>query len=48
MQIDEDLSARINMADAKFSFQEKGRCYNPQWIAPEGNALLHSTSSKSL
>lgn len=23
------------MADAKFSFQDKGRCYSPQWIAPE-------------
>ena len=34
-QIDEDLSARISMADAKFSFQDKGRCYSPQWIAPE-------------
>ena len=23
------------MADAKFSFQDKGHCYSPQWIAPE-------------
>lgn len=23
------------MADAKFSFQERGRCYSPQWMAPE-------------
>ena len=36
LQIDEDLSARVSMADAKFSFQDKGRCYNPQWVAPEG------------
>nr|CAG4636933.1 EOG090X04G6 [Ceriodaphnia reticulata] len=35
VMIDEDLSARISMADAKFSFQDKGRCYSPQWIAPE-------------
>lgn len=34
-QIDEDLTARINMADAKFSFQEKGRLYAPAWMAPE-------------
>nr|CAG4651746.1 EOG090X04G6 [Triops cancriformis] len=35
IMIDEDLTARINMADAKFSFQEKGKIYNPQWMAPE-------------
>lgn len=23
------------MADAKFSFQEKGRIYEPAWMAPE-------------
>lgn len=33
--IDEDLTARINMADAKFSFQEKGRIYYPAWMSPE-------------
>ena len=26
---------RVNMADAKFSFQEKGKMYHPAWIAPE-------------
>nr|CAG4644716.1 EOG090X04G6 [Leptodora kindtii] len=35
IMIDEDLTARISMADARFSFQDKGRCYNPQWMAPE-------------
>lgn len=35
IMIDEDLTARINMADAKFSFQEKGRIYEPAWMAPE-------------
>lgn len=35
VMIDEDLSARINMADAKFSFQEKGRIYYPAWMSPE-------------
>ncbi|UYV82927.1 hypothetical protein LAZ67_22001411 [Cordylochernes scorpioides] len=33
--IDDDLTARINMADAKFSFQEKGKMYDPAWMAPE-------------
>ncbi|XP_045463350.1 integrin-linked protein kinase [Harmonia axyridis] len=33
--IEEDLTAKINMADAKFSFQEKGRIYYPAWISPE-------------
>ncbi|CAF4864948.1 unnamed protein product [Pieris macdunnoughi] len=32
VMIDEDLTARINMADSKFSFQEKGRVYAlPGW-----------------
>merc|ERR1712038_1986237 len=30
-----ELVARVNMADAKFSFQEKGKMYHPAWIAPE-------------
>jgi len=30
-----ELTARINMSDAKFSFQEKGKNYHPQWMAPE-------------
>jgi len=33
--VDEDLSAKLNMADTKFSFQEKGRLYSPAWMAPE-------------
>lgn len=36
LQIDDDLTARISMADAKFSFQEKGKLYAPQWFSPEG------------
>ncbi|KAJ0178500.1 hypothetical protein K1T71_006323 [Dendrolimus kikuchii] len=35
IMIDEDLTARINMGDAKFSFQERGRAYAPAWMAPE-------------
>lgn len=35
IMIDEELIVRINMADAKFSFQEKGKMYSPAWIAPE-------------
>lgn len=33
--IDEDMTAKINMADAKFSFQEKNKNYYPHWISPE-------------
>ncbi|XP_023242722.1 integrin-linked protein kinase-like [Centruroides sculpturatus] len=35
IMIDDELIVRINMADAKFSFQEKGKMYSPAWIAPE-------------
>lgn len=34
--VDEDLTAKINMADTKFTFQERGRFYSPAWMAPEG------------
>lgn len=33
--IGEDLTAKINMADAKFSFQERNKIYQPAWMAPE-------------
>ncbi|GBP19378.1 Integrin-linked protein kinase homolog pat-4 [Eumeta japonica] len=45
VMIDEDLTARINMADAKFSFQEKGRIYDPAWMAPE--ALLRPAAKRN-
>ncbi|CAH8623371.1 unnamed protein product [Dicrocoelium dendriticum] len=32
---DEFLIARLDMADYKFSFQEKAREYNPAWMSPE-------------
>ncbi|XP_054720453.1 integrin-linked protein kinase-like [Uloborus diversus] len=35
VMIDDDLTARVNMADAKFSFQEKGKMYSPAWMSPE-------------
>ncbi|KAI6176706.1 Protein kinase domain-containing protein [Aphelenchoides bicaudatus] len=33
--IDSELSAKISMADTKFSFQEVGRLYSPAWMSPE-------------
>ncbi|KAJ8028714.1 Integrin-linked protein kinase [Holothuria leucospilota] len=33
--IEEDLTAKINMADTRFSFQNKGRMFYPAWMAPE-------------
>ncbi|RVE63904.1 hypothetical protein OJAV_G00140930 [Oryzias javanicus] len=35
VMIDEDMTARVSMADAKFSFQCPGRMYSPAWMAPE-------------
>ncbi|XP_017781098.1 PREDICTED: integrin-linked protein kinase [Nicrophorus vespilloides] len=45
IMIDEDLTARINMADCKFSFQEKGRIYYPGWMSPE--ALQKKVSDRN-
>ncbi|PAV89225.1 hypothetical protein WR25_13614 [Diploscapter pachys] len=33
--VDEELTAKISMADTKFSFQEVGRIYSPAWMSPE-------------
>ncbi|XP_074650688.1 scaffold protein ILK-like isoform X2 [Tubulanus polymorphus] len=35
VMVDEDLTARINMADYKFTFHERGKFYAPAWLAPE-------------
>lgn len=35
VMIDEDLTAKINMADYRFTFHEKGKEYNPACLAPE-------------
>ncbi|XP_053561670.1 integrin-linked protein kinase [Bombina bombina] len=35
VMIDEDMTARISMADVKLSFQCAGRIYCPAWVAPE-------------
>ena len=32
---DDELTARVNMADATFSFQGRGKAYHPAWMAPE-------------
>ena len=40
-QIDQDMTALLNMADAEFSFQNKGKIYHPQWYAPEGEHKMH-------
>ncbi|XP_053954936.1 integrin-linked protein kinase [Anastrepha ludens] len=45
VMIDDDLTARINMGDAKFSFQEKGRIYQPAWMSPE--ALQRKPSDRN-
>ncbi|CAB3260241.1 unnamed protein product [Arctia plantaginis] len=46
IMIDEDLTARVNMADARFSFQSRGRLYAPAWLAPE--ALLKAPAQRNL
>lgn len=33
--VDEELTAKISMADTKFSFQENGRLYSPAWMSPD-------------
>lgn len=33
--IDEDLTAKINMSDYSFTFQDRRKVFNPAWKSPE-------------
>jgi hypothetical protein len=35
-KIDDDLTAKVNMADYGFSFSDKSKLHSPAWMAPEG------------
>ncbi|XP_071951690.1 scaffold protein ILK-like [Antedon mediterranea] len=35
VMIDEEYTAKLNMADTRFSFQNKAKVFNPAWMAPE-------------
>ncbi|XP_030836321.1 integrin-linked protein kinase [Strongylocentrotus purpuratus] len=35
IMIDEELTAKINMGDTRFSFQNRAKFFNPAWMAPE-------------
>ncbi|KAH7953818.1 hypothetical protein HPB49_012677 [Dermacentor silvarum] len=35
VMVDEEMTAYVNMADTKFSFQERGKMYHPAWYSPE-------------
>lgn len=35
VMVDEDLVAKINMADYKFSFSDNHKIYDPAWMSPE-------------
>jgi len=46
VMIDEDLTAKINMGDYKFSFSEKARIYNPSCMAPEALKQKHENVNR--
>jgi len=46
VMIDEDLTARINMSDYKFSFHDQGKEFSPAWIAPEAMQKRESDLNK--
>ena len=41
IMIDEGMQCKVNMGDAKFSFQEVGKIYDPAWMAPEALNRKH-------
>lgn len=42
------MTARISMADVKFSFQCPGRMYAPAWVAPEGEVTWEVEKGSSV
>ena len=40
IMIDEDFTAKINLADYEFSFNDKNKIYNPAWMSPECKYFL--------
>ena len=44
--IDEDLTARINLCNARFSFMENDKVYRPNWHAPEALQFRESEIDK--
>ena len=40
LQMDDDLTARISMADARFSFQDHTKVSKPNWMSPESMAYF--------
>ena len=41
IMIDEGMQCKVNMGDAKFSFQEVGKVFDPAWMAPEALLRKH-------
>lgn len=48
VMIDEDLTAKINMSDCRFSFCDRNKVYNPAWMAPEGIEISSVFKKKNL
>lgn len=40
-QIDEDMTAKLDLCHARFSFMENELVYVPNWMAPEGNCIAN-------
>ena len=39
LQIDEDLTAKLDMAHTRFSFMDNEKVFRPNWVAPEGEGV---------
>lgn len=44
-QIDDDMSAKLDMAHARFSFMDNQKLYRPNWMAPECESCMTHTLS---
>ena len=39
LQVDDDLTAKLDLSTYRFSFMDSHVITHPQWYAPEGQAL---------
>ena len=36
LQVDEDMTAKLDLSHTRFSFMENEKVFTPNWMAPEG------------
>ena len=41
-QVDEDMTAKLDLSHTRFSFMENEKVFRPNWMAPEGTCVVYN------